>query len=711
MQILNFARADLGATDWGGKTALHYVCEYAHENDDARKMAEGLLHRGADVNVSDACGHTPLMLAMENLPLMRLLVALGSKPSTDQAALYVEQCRGDKRREEVLNLLVAEGWCPRFLNTSGDISDVAASSAAAAATAAAHSGVPQPLGSTSPRLSAERSLTEIVGDLIRPSSFSETTNADHLLRAPIAHVASRAHAAADDEGRRPIHLAAASGRVGAVNAFPRVNTGMTKSRDSAGCIHLHSAAEAGHAQAVAARGVVPDLTDCKRLSALNIAVINGCRTAALALLIEGVSPTPPGVSGKTAVHLACEHNAPKMVELLLRFGALPGHCWNDLLQSPLMEGCFAGALDAVKALLPRLSIRQINLRDKIISANQGGTTALLAAITCGKNEIGLVEAVSSSTSPRNVVGLSSIHTWYVASFCRTNTCDRTFQVGRPDSVIYGQAEQHTLGWLALSCCSLILNKVRASHNHEASSACALQRSVTSVTKSSLVELFSCKLSTSRQPRVPSSMRLTSARLAGLENKIPRSFTHNVQQRLVFCPLFPPLLMPLSPPCPVPTIQKLLEAGADPKIRMASTNVSPLEIIASDKEVSTDPTLGPSLVRALTEAGADVNGVGPKGRTALHFACHGSACGEVVQALLNAGADARAPCAGMQFLTPLQLAAHGGNVEALRVLIGRPECRGLNAVGAPPERCGENKGWSGCGCGLRARSDCCQEQYC
>ena len=124
--------------------------------------------------------------------------------------------------------------------------------------------------------------------------------------------------------------------------------------------------------------------------------------------------------------------------------------------------------------------------------------------------------------------------------------------------------------------------------------------------------------------------------------------------------------------------------------MASTSFSPLEIVVSVEGVATDPMLGPSLVRMLTEAGADVNGVGPKGRTALHLACHEGACGEVVQALLDAGADARAPCAGMQFLTPLQLAGQGGNLQALRVLIGRPECEGLDAAGSPPERCGEKR---------------------
>lgn len=237
------------------------------------------------------------------------------------------------------------------------------------------------------------------------------------------------------------------------------------------------------------------------------------------------------------------------------------------------------------------------------------------------------------------------------------------------------------------CCSLILERARASHSRQASSACTSQRSVT---KFSLVELFSPKLYTSRQPKSPNSIRLAwsdllSRRVKGHDHSHSAYNSDPSFTRHSFPPLVPP-----PPPVPVPTIQKLLRAGADPTIRMASTNVSPLETVASVEKVATDPTLGPSLVRALTEAGARVNGVGLEGLTALHLACYEGACGKVVQALLDAGADAVAPCAGMQFLTPLQLAGLSGNVEALRVLIGRPECKGLDAIGAPPERCGEIK---------------------
>lgn len=107
------------------------------------------------------------------------------------------------------------------------------------------------------------------------------------------------------------------------------------------------------------------------------------------------------------------------------------------------------------------------------------------------------------------------------------------------------------------------------------------------------------------------------------------------------------------------------------------------MVLHDKATAADPMLGPSLVRALI--GADVNDVGPDGLTVLHHACLHGACAEVVQVLLDAGANARAACAGYAFLTPIQLAVFGGNPGVMRVMTGLPGCGGLNAVGDPPER--------------------------
>lgn len=99
-------------------------------------------------------------------------------------------------------------------------------------------------------------------------------------------------------------------------------------------------------------------------------------------------------------------------------------------------------------------------------------------------------------------------------------------------------------------------------------------------------------------------------------------------------------------------------------------------------VATHSTIGPLLVKALVAGGADVNklAVDRLAFTPLHLACHQGACGGVLQALLDAGADMRTPCAGIGFTSPLLLAAlSGGNPETVRVMINQPQSGGLNAM--------------------------------
>lgn len=100
-------------------------------------------------------------------------------------------------------------------------------------------------------------------------------------------------------------------------------------------------------------------------------------------------------------------------------------------------------------------------------------------------------------------------------------------------------------------------------------------------------------------------------------------------------------------------------------------------------VAKDPTIGPLLVKALVARGAEVNhlAVDQCGFTPFQLACYEGACAEVMQALLDAGADMLAPCLWLGMTSPLLLAAcAGGNVGAVRLLIDQPQSGGLNALG-------------------------------
>lgn len=136
--------------------------------------------------------------------------------------------------------------------------------------------------------------------------------------------------------------------------------------------------------------------------------------------------------------------------------------------------------------------------------------------------------------------------------------------------------------------------------------------------------------------------------------------------------------------------QLLEAGADPHVRTGPAHIPPLALMLSTRQdsgavngVATDPKIGPLLVQALVAGGADVNqlAVDHLGLTPLQKACFEGACAEVMQALLDAGADMLAPCLWASFTSPLHLAAYGGgNVETVRLLMNQPQSGGLNDLG-------------------------------
>jgi len=66
MQLLD-AGADVNAVDAGGRSALHAAAQFGFEHNDslrARRLFDGLLQRGADINLADNEGKTPLLLLL-----------------------------------------------------------------------------------------------------------------------------------------------------------------------------------------------------------------------------------------------------------------------------------------------------------------------------------------------------------------------------------------------------------------------------------------------------------------------------------------------------------------------------------------------------------------------------------------------------------------------------------------------------------------------
>lgn len=373
---LEMVRALLAAgteVNWAndmGQTALHLAC-----NVDAVDIAVALLEHGADAYKADGnhktCAH--IAVAHNNYPLMKNLINSGNEAPALVAAELLEECKGVKGKEEMFKLLVRSGWVPLHgggIPLTGTPVFAARPASAAAAT--------------------------IIGDALREASRNGDTD---LLKRLLS--SGDDPSAQDAVGRTPLHLAAKSGHVEVVQVLLQAKAA-PDARDKSGLTPVHVAARVGEAPVVSALlqgGASPDLKDAKGLSALHIAMqtINRCPAVVKALVDGKASLNAGGEKGRTPLHVACQSGATSIVKILLDGGALPGHCWNDRLQSPLFAACSTGHAEAVKLLLPKLSPRQINFRDRVIGAQEGGLTALVAAILLfGDEKMDIVDAVSRS---------------------------------------------------------------------------------------------------------------------------------------------------------------------------------------------------------------------------------------------------------------------------------------------------------------------------
>lgn len=156
---------------------------------------------------------------------------------------------------------------------------------------------------------------------------------------------------------------------------------------------------------------------------------------------------------------------------------------------------------------------------------------------------------------------------------------------------------------------------------------------------------------------------------------------------------PSCLVCIAPPPDLhPYNEKLLKNGADPHMQASHCGMSAIftALILKPEGVPVDriaahPTIGPRVVRALVAGGADINDMAfASAYSPLHAACIEGACAEVIQELLDLGADLDVPCVSANSLAPLHLAASfGGNIGAIRLLMGLPNSGGLNAVAPSP----------------------------
>ncbi|CAB1116584.1 unnamed protein product [Ectocarpus sp. CCAP 1310/34] len=110
---------------------------------------------------------------------------------------------------------------------------------------------------------------------------------------------------------------------------------------------------------------------------LRLGCEEGHVAVARTLLQGGASPGTGGEEGFTPLHEVSFRGLTDVAQVLLDAGTIPGHCLNEARESPLHAAVIGGHVGAVKALLPRLTKRQVNRRTR------GGKTALPHLLEAG----------------------------------------------------------------------------------------------------------------------------------------------------------------------------------------------------------------------------------------------------------------------------------------------------------------------------------------
>ena len=389
---------DVDVVDSDDKTPLHLCAEawqtgkgQAEGEETLAKIAVALITGGADMKrgTPEDPRETPLRLAIEAnaCVVVAEMLRLDDKPPPPYASSYMEQVRqGGEKYGGMLKVLVDAGWGPG--------ADVDAAASRAAKIAATLFDINKSLRTNPTAGFSQRSSGDVAPGKSYP--LHDAAKSGNLEALSKLLSSGEDVNAADRLGGTALHAAAMHGHDDVVDALLKAEGIAVDKPDRSKLTPLYRAAVAERARAVKAlikAGASPRVK--KDGESILEKVLHKPAGAVLeALLAGGALPPSGGEKGYTPLHIACENDAPGTVEALLRAGALPGHCWNNALRSPLMIACHHGRLNAVRQLLPKLSKRQINMRS---SFESGAKTALVHALrgrVVNSDTVAIVEAVS-----------------------------------------------------------------------------------------------------------------------------------------------------------------------------------------------------------------------------------------------------------------------------------------------------------------------------
>lgn len=310
-------------TDFLGSAPI--LCIAAHEGNVP--MVKLLLEFGADVELSNTQGCTPLILAASrgHCDVVRQLVAAGSAlghTDTANRCALVHAARMGKLN--IVRYLIACDWMPRLITSSptGDVSlEEAAQQAMIAAAAQGHTGIIEDLlDMDDMQINATDSLTgETALSCAAKNGCIEAT-AILLARGAGVDVPNK-------KGATPLLLAVKDGHW-AVTERLLQNGANLEQTDTAGKTALIVAAEEGHVgliELIHGRGASLVAVDCEGLSALSWACLRGRLQAAKCLAERLADVHHVDNTGRTPLDLAAYQGSAALVQMLLDRGVRIEH--------------------------------------------------------------------------------------------------------------------------------------------------------------------------------------------------------------------------------------------------------------------------------------------------------------------------------------------------------------------------------------------------
>jgi cytohesin len=305
--------ADVDATNETEDGYGHALLHYAIAQDDSKDAIKLLINKGANVNVRDWDGFTPLMWATweSGKDVVELLISKGADVNQQDnygcTALHQIATLGNK---DMVELLLAKGAAP--------LSSI-------------HSAV------CAGDLAKVKSLVEEGDDVNRRAKGSggqtplfAAVYGDHIDIARFLIAKGANVNAKDMAGQTPLHVVCVHGKRNMVELLIAEGADVN-ARDYGGCTPLHRMFTIGRqrmdiAELLIAKGAdvnakLPHTDSMGELTPLHYAVKSGDARIVRLFIEKGADINAPKTDGQTPLYIACECGHKDVVELLLAKGA------------------------------------------------------------------------------------------------------------------------------------------------------------------------------------------------------------------------------------------------------------------------------------------------------------------------------------------------------------------------------------------------------